>query len=113
MSGFGPASLEEGVLSIRNAHLAGGEHPITGIPFKENGFPDFTGVAKVSVEIEQTGNRAADVKAANAAADLQSTPDGYSWHHHENGSTMQLVPRKIHAATGHTGGVAVGQNEEN
>ncbi len=40
----------------------------------------------------QTGNRAADFAAANGAAGLQSTPRGYTWHHHQDGRTMQLVP---------------------
>jgi len=29
---------------------------------------------------------------------------GYTWHHHPNGSLMQLVDRKLHNAVGHDGG---------
>ncbi len=35
------------------------------------------------------------------------TPDGYSWHHHEEPGKMKLVDLDIHAKTGHTGGKAI------
>lgn len=89
---------------IRNAHLAGGVHPKTGIPFDKAGYPDFSGVAKTSVTIQQTGARAGDFRAANKAAGFEETPKGYTWHHHQDGKTMQLVPQGVHSQTGHTGG---------
>ncbi len=92
---------------IRNAHLAGQNHPVTGVPFDSQGFPDFSGVATRTVTITQTGNRAGDFVAANAAAGLAETPSGFTWHHHQDGTTMQLVPLGIHKATGHTGGFAL------
>jgi len=94
--------------TVRNGHLAGKVHPKTGIPFDGNGFPDFSGVAQKTVQIQQTKNRAADYAAANRAAGLPSTPRGLTWHHHQDGKTMQLVPTDIHRGTGHTGGVALG-----
>lgn len=97
-----------GGATVRNAHLAGKVHPKTGIPFDRNGFPDFSSVSRNTVQMPQTGNRAADFAAANRAAGLPSTPRGYTWHHHQDGRTMQLVPTDIHRATGHTGGVALG-----
>ena len=100
--GFGSAR------PIRNSHLAGQKHPVTGVPFDSQGFPDFSGVAERTVTITQTGNRAGDFAAANAAAELAETPRGFSWHHHQDGTTMQLVPTDIHRATGHTGGFALG-----
>jgi len=36
----------------------------------------------------------------------KSTIDLLTWHHHENGITLQLVDRGIHARTGHSGGRA-------
>lgn len=62
------------------------------------------GVVKAEVNITQTGTRAGDVAAANKAAGYTRTPEGYTWHHHQDGTTMQLVPREVHALTGHTGG---------
>jgi filamentous hemagglutinin len=92
---------------VRNAHLAGGAHPRTGIPFDRDGFPDFSSVALRTVQIQQTGKSKVDRAAANRAAGLRSEPFGYTWHHHQDGRTMQLVPTDIHRATGHTGGVAL------
>jgi len=90
----------------RNGHLAGKTHPVTGVPFDATGHPDFkaAGVVKVEVKITQTGTRPGDERAANQAAGFEKTPKGYSWHHHQDKTTMQLVPRDIHRQTGHTGG---------
>jgi len=98
------------VVKIRNGHLAGTTHPVTGIPFNDKGFPDFSSVADKTVEIAQTGDRTKDAKLANEAAGLDKTPEGFIWHHHENGTTMQLVPSDIHQQTGHTGGVALNKD---
>lgn len=35
------------------------------------------------------------------------TPEGYTWHHHEDKGVMQLVDTETHAKTGHTGGKSV------
>lgn len=32
---------------------------------------------------------------------------GYTWHHVEDGRTMQLIPQRLHNAVRHTGGCAV------
>jgi hypothetical protein len=92
--------------TIRNAHLAGQKHPVTGIPFNRRGYPSFSGVAIKTVRIQQTGNRRVDEAAANMAAGYAETPEGFTWHHHQDKRTMQLVPRDTHYKTGHTGGVA-------
>jgi hypothetical protein len=91
----------------RNKHLAGKAHPRTGVPFDKDGYPDFSNYSKSTVEIQQTGNYAADFKKANAAAGFDTTPEGYTWHHHQNGRTMQLVPKDVHRMTAHTGGRAL------
>ncbi|THF66565.1 filamentous hemagglutinin N-terminal domain-containing protein [Pseudothauera nasutitermitis] len=96
---------------LRNGHLAGSSHPVTGIPFDNRGYPDFSNVVVTEVKITQTGTRAGDNRAANIAAGLESTPVGYTWHHHQDGETMQLVPREVHAKTGHTGGFKTSDGE--
>ena len=93
--------------ALRNQALAGKNHPETGIPFDKQGFPDFSGVATKTVSVPHTGT-SADAAAANGAAGLASTPDGMVWHHHQDGRTMQLVPRDIHERTGHTGSRGIG-----
>lgn len=35
------------------------------------------------------------------------TPDGYTWHHHEEKGKMQLVDTEVHNDTRHTGGKAI------
>jgi hypothetical protein len=44
---------------------------------------------------------------ANRALGLRQTPPGLVWHHVEDGTTMILIPRDLHAAIRHTGGSAV------
>ncbi|GHC80715.1 hypothetical protein GCM10007320_22590 [Pseudorhodoferax aquiterrae] len=81
----------------------------TGIPFKD-GFPVFDGVAIKSVNIKQTGVNVTDFALANKAAGLAETPKGYTWHHHQNEKTMQLIPSEIHSSVGHTGGAAMARS---
>jgi hypothetical protein len=94
---------------VRNGHLAGQAHPVTGAPFDADGFPDFkaAGVVQAEVQITYTGNRTGDFLAANKAAGFDSTPKGMTWHHHQDGTTMQLIPQDIHGKTGHTGGFSL------
>jgi hypothetical protein len=95
----------------RNAQLAGKTHQRTGVPFDKAGYPDFkaAGVVKTEVRITPTGSRPGDFRAANQAAGFPKTPEGYTWHHHQDGTTMQLVPTDIHRVTGHTGGFVLGK----
>jgi RHS repeat-associated protein len=93
----------------RNAHLAGGTHK-SGVPFDAQGFPDFSAWRHPNVpdvRIQLSGRRGTDESRANKAANLSSTPSGYTWHHHQNCGKMQLVERPIHRATGHTGGFSI------
>lgn len=95
--------------TIRNKDLANKKHPDTGIPFDSQGFPDFSSVAAKTVTIPggHTGTNM-DFSEANRAAKLSATPPGMTWHHHQDGRTMQLVPRDIHFRTGHTGSRGIG-----
>lgn len=57
-----------------------------------------------------TGISEIDSKLANKAVGYPKTPEGYTWHHVEDGKTMQLVPEDIHWEVMHTGGAAVIRN---
>ncbi|MCD5324158.1 MULTISPECIES: HNH endonuclease [Pontibacillus] len=35
------------------------------------------------------------------------TPEGYTWHHHEQPGVLQLVDEEVHEQTGHTGGRSI------
>jgi hypothetical protein len=94
------------VRTQRNGYLAGKSHPVTGIPFDKSGYPNFSSVSKMDVQIDFTGSRLRDTMTANKLSGFDRTPAGYVWHHHQDGQTLQLVPRDIHVKTGHDGGFA-------
>jgi hypothetical protein len=73
-----------------------------------NGYPDFKpgGHVKAEVEIQQKGNYTTDFSDATAA-NGGSQPEGTTWHHHENGTTMQAVDSEVHARFTHRGGVSI------
>ncbi len=78
-----------------------------GVKFTKAGFPDFSPYAKVRVIVNGLKGTSTDFAAANKAAGFKSTPNGYTWHHVEDGRTMLLVPTELHSAVGHTGGASL------
>ncbi len=105
----------------RNHEFAGKEFPrdqlparyrSKGLKFKDDGYPDFGPYAKElpngkkAVKIEYTGSRAKDFAAADAEAGFVRRPEGYVWHHNEKIGVMELIPKDLHDAVKHTGGVA-------
>lgn len=87
-----------------------------------NGYPDFSEythptIPPVEIDVASPKNPQADFKAANEKAGLSKDsdppvpainkpPDGYTWHHHEDGKTMILVDEDIHREFRHIGGQA-------
>jgi filamentous hemagglutinin len=80
-----------------------------GVQFDSNGFPDFSPYSTTDVKIKITGEYADDFEAANRAAGHggKKPPTGYTWHHHQDMTTMQLVPADLHNAVRYTGGMAL------
>jgi RHS repeat-associated protein len=79
-----------------------------GIGFNAQGFPDFSDYAETEVQPEGlNGTMPHDANLANEAAGYDETPDGYTWHHVEDGETMQLVDSELHSSIPHTGGAAL------
>lgn len=76
------------------------------VKFKE-GYPDFSEYSEHTVTIDMKGNHGSDFTKANAEAGLDKTPKGMTWHHHQDGTTMQLVPQDLHNNVPHTGGNSV------
>jgi len=77
-----------------------------GVRFTRAGYPVFTPYAIERVRVPGlTGVYRPDADAANARAGLRSTPKGYTWHHAEDGRTMELVPTALNRIP-HTGGAA-------
>lgn len=80
-----------------------------GVRFTDDGFPGFEpyAVAKVSIEPHFAGNHTTDPAEANRKAGLPRTPEGYTWHHHQDTKTMLLVPMDLHEAVRHAGGTSI------
>lgn len=76
------------------------------VPFNGAGYPDFSRYAIKKVKINVTGNHDIDNSLADKAARFKVRPENYTWHHHQDSNTMQLVPSDLHKAVKHTGGVA-------
>lgn len=126
----GPVPECEKARSHKNEHLAGQRHPVTGVLFKENGYPIFEPIAEVSIPEELRGPEVSDARQfADASRQLRESLEqdptlkvlftseqleaiekgwpripGLTWHHHEDGMTLQLVDRDTHVRTGHSGG---------
>jgi len=79
-----------------------------GKPIKfKDGYPDFSPHATHRVQIEMTGNNYTDFKAANNAAGLKKEPMNMTWHHSEDGVTMELVPKNLNNKVPHDGGASI------
>lgn len=83
-----------------------------GVKFTKDGYPDFSPYAEKSVPVEGLkGNTSSDFTKANKAANIKRKPEGYTWHHHQDGKTMQLVPTDLHDAVRHSGGASLLRNK--
>jgi len=97
-----------------------GVKPGEAITFK-NGFPDFSKYVykmpngdKAQVAIKVTGKHGDDVAAANKAMkkldpNWKGEPKNWTWHHNEDGMTMQLIPTKVNSVP-HDGGAMLTRN---
>lgn len=117
-----------------NSHWTSDDGSVS-LQYKE-GFPDFSTSKPPSVhadgggrvEIEMKGDNSDFVPARNAMRDKlgdpkwpgngQTAPTGYTWHHKEDGATMELVRTDVHDKTisgvAHVGGASIvsGKNSE-
>lgn len=75
-----------------------------GVRFTDAGFPDFSPYARARIRLDGlTGIYDTDASVANRALGLRQTPPGLVWHHVEDGTTMILIPRDLHAASSASG----------
>lgn len=58
----------------------------------------------VDVAVRFSGSRPRDAKLANESAGFPATPRGHVWHRHQDGETLQLVPKDVHKKTGDPNG---------
>jgi RHS repeat-associated protein len=115
--------------AFKNAHLAGTQHPNTGVPFDNSGFPKFNTIANVPLPPELIGPLVSDpvqmrlattwlrswvqipsvaalFTSEQVAAILAGEPriPGLIWDHASDGVSLDLVDAGIHGQTGHAGG---------
>lgn len=94
--------------------------------YKE-GYPDFSTakgphgpeIFKGKVEIEMTGKNSKDFSAADKEWERihgEPRPKDYTWHHSEDGTSMQLVRTDVHdkaqSGAAHAGGTSIVKSEE-
>lgn len=58
------------------------------------------------VELDKFTHRGTDSAKANEIMGITDVPFGYTWHHVEDGKTMIAIPRDLHEAIRHTGGMS-------
>ena len=74
-----------------------------------NGYPDFKGSGLViqEVDIGSFSDRPADFRLGDKLAPNGPRGSCNTWHHHEDGRTLQEVNRRIHEMFCHRGGVSI------
>ncbi|MGG4266713.1 HNH endonuclease [Peribacillus simplex] len=116
-------------ITQKNGKLANKAHSVTKVKFTKKGFPIFSSKHNYTLpdkylkssNTTQFKYANKNLKASfdkkpsnynfdkNQRADIKNgkTPRGYVWHHHQDRGKLQLVNKKIHDKTGHTGGKAI------
>jgi hypothetical protein len=86
-----------------------------GVQFSYEAFPEFARYATAIVQLDEgfgPTRRADEGRARHAWHDQTGEvldEAGHTWHHHEDGRTLLLVPTDVHDATRHHGGWAISQ----
>lgn len=86
------------------------------VTYNKDGYPDFGPHEKGRVEIEnmkgdKTDFTKADKAYRNKIGDQSwKKPDDMTWHHNQDGKTMQLVNSELHEEFQHTGGASISRN---
>jgi len=92
-------------LSAATRAALAGDYP-KGVRFTRAGYPVLTPYAKETVHLEGLNGTNVDFRRADAEFHRAHTPEGYTWHHVEDGKTMELVPTPLHQKVAHTGSAA-------
>jgi A nuclease of the HNH/ENDO VII superfamily with conserved WHH/Domain of unknown function (DUF4150) len=84
------------------------------VTYNKEGYPDFSEHKMAEVKIDNlSGDYIKDAKMANEASNLpknlgiDKSLGNVTWHHVEDGKTMQLIPKLIHDEFSHTGGASI------
>jgi hypothetical protein len=68
--------------------------------YKTKGVDGLAVEGKVEIQLSAFGDRNADF----------TEPQGWTWHHKEVGSTMELIPSDLHNNVPHSGGESVARD---
>lgn len=105
-------------------------HPVTKVRYNEKGYPIFKTATEVNLpkdlhlardskQFEYANKElAAQIEKNPAMAEKFTprqleyikngrTPEGYTWHHHEDSGKLQLVETSVHQQTSHKGGRSI------
>jgi len=114
---------------------AGKTHVVTRVKFDEKGFPKFKSYYTVKLRrrnyrktraqhfyiankmlyknvCSSSRVRAKFTKSQIKAMSQGETPNGYTWHHHQDAGVLQLVDEDIHSKTKHDGGYSIWGGKE-
>jgi len=96
-----------GRITIRNGEWTYTDSQGNSITYK-NGYPDFkgSGYVKQEVDIGPFTNRSSDFRIADKMAPNGPKSNTSTWHHNEDGRTLQEVNRDIHKRFTHRGGIS-------
>ncbi|MGM9968242.1 MAG: HNH endonuclease [Rummeliibacillus sp.] len=74
------------------------------------GFPDFksAGLVKQEIELDRFEGRNKDFAEANKRTTIS---DDSTWHHHQNGTTLQEVNTLLHSRFTHKGGISLSKKK--
>ncbi|NLW47281.1 MAG: hypothetical protein GXY86_08095 [Firmicutes bacterium] len=86
------------------------------VTYNKDGYPNFKKYELDKVEIDMKGKKADFSAADKAYREKIGDPDwkkpaDMTWHHNEDGKTMQLIPREINREFSHTGGASIVRNK--
>ena len=97
--------------ALRDFNRRNGLPEDTPIPYRD-GFPDFSRYQRDSVRIRMSGTDA-DFDQADRLSGwtrARRAREGLTWHHHEDGTSMILVPSAVNAGARHDGGATLARS---
>ena len=80
------------------------------VRFNKFGYPDFSQYTRQTITSTKLNGSIADMGTANNIMRQRipkwKQPPGFTWHHHQDGKTMQLVPTELQELVRHSGGAS-------
>jgi A nuclease of the HNH/ENDO VII superfamily with conserved WHH len=106
----------ESVTKGKPIEFKDGNPDLSEYTYKVKGADGSVADGKVEIELSPVGDRDADFRKAREAMaeklgqDGFKEPKGWTWHHNEDGTTMELIPSGLHNNVPHSGGVSLAKD---